>query len=208
MPNKDAIQYIRKIADQITDPTLKSMAQNLIESAENARSPESKQKERKLKELRLDRIQYGKDNAKLDQYTKKYEEQNKIGSQTYKDVNDNNVLTYPYDIRKEAFNNKAAWGDSVRMWYEWNNLRKNGINVSLPELREYKESAESPYRNIANAYHYYSQKMQNSGFSPKTIELFKRIALSQMKDGKQPREAFMIAAKTIRTVSPEVSNNK
>ena len=56
--------------------------------------------------------------------------------------------------------------------------------------------------NLSNALNISMKRMQERGYSPSVIEMFRRIVASQMSAGKKPRDAIKIAVDMVKTTSP------
>lgn len=184
--------------------SLKELTQNQsVETLKNLRT-EVGIKKLKPPESLLGQKQLMDDQKKFDEYTEKYKSQNEVVTGQSKD---NTIGAYDYvyepDIRESAIGKRNEMADSLRLWYEWDNLRKKGVNVSLSDFRDYKNTIlkdqESQSMSLINNY---ANALLNKGYSQSTAELFKRMAFSQIKSGKSANDALRIAAGMVTTTSP------
>lgn len=156
---------------------------------------------------KLKTAQTVEDEDKLKEYINKYNqsakvatgihETNKYDEETKKYTKEYN---FPEEVREPAIKQQKSYSDSLKLWYEWKDLQNRGIKISLPEFRAYKEERDA---NTTNVIEETANKMIANGYSPKNVEMFKRIAISQVLKGKKnPSEALIIAAKMINETNP------
>lgn len=204
----DQTELMKSLVNRISDPSLRAMAEQMI----NAKPSETIQKKRELQNLRTEAgikkltppqttlEQSERDKKKFDEFTKIYDEQNRIVTSQTKD---NTLGGYNYnyepDIRESAIGKRNEMADSLRLWYEWDALRKKGIDISLNDLREYKKVQEKEKFSLLQPS---INQMKARGFSEKTINMFAINYTNFVNKGDDPQTALAKAYQLTKITFP------
>ena len=161
-------------------------------------------KEKELKKLKpspeeLSKRQLETDNKKLDEYVKKLNQQRDIATGLTKDITGEVSPKYSPEIQKLSQAQIPALEDSVKLWYEMQQLRNRGYDVSLPQLREYK-TAEKQRKYIPLQQSV--EQMRQRGFNEKTINLFSANYIKLIENGAEPETALRESYRITKIVNP------